>query len=239
MSALGAGARCLPAGPPVPACVSPGPVPPAMWSVCVTTGGRSLPLLLLLSSLCAKPSAAVPSTVTGEQNHRMRSDWSLHDNEYVLAYINVTYGDPTTGGLLHQGGEIGKYSTGLVASARGTLVHVRSRNGTAHHGCDEEWENMLPPTPQPWVALIRRGFCNFDVKVENAYRNNASAVIIYNYNDESELHRIHLTRRHSEYRTEERNRTEVTHRASSKLLRMVTGCRVRCSQCLRSSRGLA
>ena len=127
----------------------------------------------------------------------MRTDWNLHDTEYVLAYINVTYGDPNSGAVFHQGGEIGKFSTGLVASARGTLVHVRSRNGTAHHGCDAEWENESPP--QPWVALIRRGLCNFDLKVENAYRNNASAAIIYNYNEEPELHRIHLSRRHSEY----------------------------------------
>ncbi|XP_043190555.1 RING finger protein 150-like isoform X2 [Amphibalanus amphitrite] len=163
--------------------------------MCSPRAGRRLLPLLAVVAAAATVTLALPSS--GPQSHRIHSDWSLHDDEYVLAYINVTYTDPVSGAVIHQGGEIGKFSTGLVASARGRLVHVRSRNGTAHHGCDGRYENDLPPAPQPWVALVRRGLCNFDVKVENAYRNNASAVLIYDYK-EGELHRIHLTQRHKD-----------------------------------------
>ncbi|XP_037087138.1 protein goliath-like, partial [Pollicipes pollicipes] len=138
--------------------------------------------------LCSLLTAARP------QAHQIRSDWGLQDNGYVLAFVNVTYREPGAHELSYRGGEIGKYSTGLVTSVTGRLVHARSRNGTAHHGCDAVWENVLPS--EPWVALVRRGLCNFDVKVENAYRNNASAVVIYDYKEGRNPHRIHLTSRH-------------------------------------------
>ncbi|XP_021928938.1 protein goliath isoform X2 [Zootermopsis nevadensis] len=36
------------------------------------------------------------------------------------------------------------------------------------------------PVSEPWIALIKRGQCEFAVKVMNALRNNASAVLVYN-----------------------------------------------------------
>ncbi|KAL9973545.1 hypothetical protein ACROYT_G020016 [Oculina patagonica] len=35
----------------------------------------------------------------------------------------------------------------------------------------------------PWIALIERGVCNFKEKISNAYKHNATAVIIYDHKD--------------------------------------------------------
>lgn len=39
-----------------------------------------------------------------------------------------------------------------------------------------------PPQSGSWFALIRRGNCNFDVKVRNAQNSNYTLAIIFNVN---------------------------------------------------------
>lgn len=43
----------------------------------------------------------------------------------------------------------------------------------------------------PWIALVRRGRCNFDDKLEAAVLNNASGLVVYN-NKEDGLQRMTL-----------------------------------------------
>jgi len=43
----------------------------------------------------------------------------------------------------------------------------------------------------PWIALVRRGRCNFDDKLEAAFVNNASGLIVYN-NKEDGLQKMTL-----------------------------------------------
>lgn len=39
-----------------------------------------------------------------------------------------------------------------------------------------------PPKSGSWFALIKRGNCNFDVKVRNAQNSNYTLAIIFNVN---------------------------------------------------------
>ena len=43
----------------------------------------------------------------------------------------------------------------------------------------------------PWIALVRRGRCNFDDKLEAAFLNNASGLVVYN-NKEDGLQKMTL-----------------------------------------------
>ncbi|KAJ2941194.1 hypothetical protein O0L34_g10427 [Tuta absoluta] len=94
----------------------------------------------------------------------------------------------------------GKYGEGIIASSRGVAVHVRGKGpGGArdHSGCT--WPLLSTTDPdkplpsEPWIAVIRRGSCNFEIKVANAWRANASAVLVYNDRDTSALEKMKLS----------------------------------------------
>lgn len=50
---------------------------------------------------------------------------------------------------------------------------------------------FIPGTP--WIALIKRGKCNFDVKVDNAFKSGAGGVLIYNDRIAPTLDKMKLT----------------------------------------------
>ncbi|XP_037976157.2 protein goliath isoform X1 [Plutella xylostella] len=120
-------------------------------------------------------------------------------DSFVFAAINVTYEDEH-GEIYSDVSESGKYGEGYIGSARGVAVHVRARGpGGArdHSGCT--WPLLSVAAPEqplpsePWVAVIRRGSCNFEIKVQNAWRANASAVLIYNDRDTTGLEKMKLS----------------------------------------------
>lgn len=100
------------------------------------------------------------------------------DDDYTLANVNVTYVDPLT--KLHRSkkDEIGKYGQGLVGSAAGVVIHVRTQNGTSNYGCEENFDNEIP-VEAPWIALVKHGNCSSHLKIINAVRKNASAIVVY------------------------------------------------------------
>ncbi|XP_063237773.1 E3 ubiquitin-protein ligase goliath-like isoform X2 [Bacillus rossius redtenbacheri] len=114
-------------------------------------------------------------------------------DRYVLASLNATYRDPLTGELRSDKEEAGKFGEGTAAPAWGVLVAVRTAAGDPT-GCSLPLVgHPAPAAPgEPWVALVRRGRCNFDVKVENAFRSNASAVVVYNDKDFPQLEKMRL-----------------------------------------------
>lgn len=59
-------------------------------------------------------------------------------------------------------------------------------------------DRKLPP-PGTWIALIKRGGCNFEIKVENAFRSNAAGVLVYNDRDAATLDKMKVS---SEQRSE-------------------------------------
>ncbi|XP_072945541.1 E3 ubiquitin-protein ligase goliath [Epargyreus clarus] len=118
---------------------------------------------------------------------------------YTVANINITYEDEH-GETYTETSESGKYGEGYISSSRGMAVHVRAKGiGGAldHTGCT--WPLLSTAQPdqplptQPWIAVMRRGSCNFEIKVQNAWRANASAVIIYNDRDTTALEKMKLS----------------------------------------------
>lgn len=114
---------------------------------------------------------------------------------YTTAYINVTYLDPVTNKIKSEKSEIGKFGDGKVSSASGLLIHVSSSEGE-YTGCasplrSSSGDGSLPQ--EPWIALVKRGQCNFEVKVDNAFKHNASAVLVYNDRESATLDKMKLT----------------------------------------------
>lgn len=106
--------------------------------------------------------------------------------EYTVAELNITYCN-RFGKNCHvkpyEGeGKFGHHSP--QRAARGWLYTLMENNV---NGC-KEFNVMVDK--KPWVALIRRGECNFEAKINNAYSHNATAVIIYDNTDSDEAVRM-------------------------------------------------
>lgn len=150
-------------------------------------------LVVMVLTLCQSSAHCVPGSewqLTGANAHE-----DVGADSYTTAYINVSYIDPDTKRIRTEKSEIGKFGDGRVGPATGVLVHVSSWEGD-HTGCASPlrstWENGELPR-EPWIALVKRGQCNFEVKVENAYRHNASAVLVYNDRESPSLDKMKLT----------------------------------------------
>ncbi|XP_060806172.1 E3 ubiquitin-protein ligase goliath-like isoform X2 [Amyelois transitella] len=115
------------------------------------------------------------------------------------ALINLMY-DDEHGEVYSEISETGKYGEGYVGISRGIAVHVRASGPGGerdHTGCTWPLLSAVAPNEslpkEPWIALIRRGNCNFEVKVQHAWRANASAVLIYNDRDSPQLEKMKLS----------------------------------------------
>lgn len=115
-------------------------------------------------------------------------------DSYTTAYLNVTSYDMATG-LMAQSdkSEIGKFGEYHVGVAAGVLLHVVGADGD-RNGCAPPVHGVqkLPAVVGPWIALVRRGKCSFQNKVDNARRAGASAVIVYNDRESSDLDKMKL-----------------------------------------------
>lgn len=116
---------------------------------------------------------------------------------YVLAFINYNY--TTAEGVLVQTNaeERGKYGEGRIFTVQGILVHVTSRDDKNDHtACDmrliSSTGQSLPSADKPWIALIKRGGCNFEDKVRHAYEHKAIGVIVYNDRDSNNLDKMKI-----------------------------------------------
>lgn len=131
-------------------------------------------------------------------SYALHSEESRYGDTFTSAYLNVTHEDPETGALVSDKTEVGRYGGGYIGPAAGFVIHVRSENDPDDHtGCQMPLKNSndntkLPNNGEPWIALIKRGKCNFEVKVENAYRSNAVAVLVYNDRESSSLDKMKL-----------------------------------------------
>lgn len=150
-------------------------------------------LFALILVLCPSSAHCVPGSDWRVSGSNSRED--VGANSYTTAYLNVTYIDLETKKLKQEKSEIGKFGDGKVGTAFGVLVHVSSWEGS-HTGCaaplrSSFGDGSLPK--EPWIALVKRGQCNFEVKVENAFRHNASAVLVYNDRESPTLDKMKLT----------------------------------------------
>lgn len=151
--------------------------------------------------------AAFTLLVSLVSSHAAPEDWTVSapfqmssDNNAgvsTLAYINVT--KLTDGVWDWERREVGLYGSGYVGSARGVLVYVTSENNQNDHtGCElpffsSKSDGKLPLPGTGWIALIKRGRCSFETKVENAFKEQAAGVIVYNDRDSNNLDRMKLS----------------------------------------------
>uniref|UniRef100_A0A224YWD4 E3 ubiquitin ligase n=1 Tax=Rhipicephalus zambeziensis TaxID=60191 RepID=A0A224YWD4_9ACAR len=108
----------------------------------------------------------------------VRADLTQDVDEYYTAVINLTYVHPTTGQLVSEREELGRYySAGKLGSVSGVVVHVTSGNFTAHDACSPLDAASIPQ--EPWIALIQHGNCVESVKMRHAANTNASGAVLY------------------------------------------------------------
>ncbi|XP_026751739.1 E3 ubiquitin-protein ligase goliath [Galleria mellonella] len=140
---------------------------------------------------CHAPGSELESVRYGPAEDRI--------DTFTIANINLTYEDEH-GGVYTETSESGKYGEGYIGSSRGVAVHVRAKGPGGerdHSGCT--WPLLSVDAPndplpeEPWIAVIRRGNCNFEIKVQNAWRANASAVLVYNDRDTTLLEKMKLS----------------------------------------------
>ena len=156
--------------------------------------------VIYLTLLCAVSRGMAP---TGEISGTILEDNSMGLNTCVMAYLNVTYVG-LDGEIRSDTSETGKYGETYIGPAVGTLIHVRSRDTGESTACflplvtNSTADHKLPSS-EPWIALIKRGGCDFAVKVRNALRYNASAVLIYNDRESPNLDKMSIPPELSEY----------------------------------------
>lgn len=151
----------------------------------------AMPLLLWS---CLVSSHASPDDWTVSAPFQVSSD----NNAAVstLAFINVTR--RIDGILEWERRELARFGSGYVGAAKGFLVHVTSNDPQDHTGCELPWSSSrtdgeLPQGGTPWIALIKRGGCSFETKVENAFKKQAAGVIVYNDRDSTNLDKMKLS----------------------------------------------
>lgn len=121
----------------------------------------------------------------------------------MFAYINTTY-NTSDGAFDSEYGASGKFGEASIGPAYGVLIHVRSERDEDPTACTlplithSTPDNKLPVS-EPWIALIKRGECEFGVKMMNAILSSASAVIVYNDREATNLDIMKIPSAYSEY----------------------------------------
>ncbi|CAL8137711.1 unnamed protein product [Orchesella dallaii] len=127
--------------------------------------------MLFIGLCCFNVSVQSKATVSATE-----SEWPLDFPEnYTTAYLSITF-NTTNGSIVNEISETGRYVMGAnITSVSGVLVHVNSfKNGTInHYGCDP----ILDEPKEDWIALVKRGMCDFQLKLENAKK--AVGIIVY------------------------------------------------------------
>lgn len=162
-------------------------------------------LLLLfcqLGQLCGRVDAgpAPEDWASGTSQFHITND--DRGDSYTAAYINISK-KTQNGEWKNASSEEGRYGGGYIGSAFGVVVHVSDdQQPTDHSGCQLPFRStrpnrQLPEPGTPWIALIKRGKCNFEVKVDNAFKSNAAGVLVYNDRDSSNLDKMKLSSENS------------------------------------------
>ncbi|XP_049543686.1 protein goliath [Anopheles darlingi] len=134
----------------------------------------------------------------GVSSFALPAEDRLSIESYTLAYLNYSYKDSEGRTLELGGNESAKYGEGRVLNRSGVLVHISNTgNRSDHSGCSRHWNGTLgeplPDRELSWIALVRRGGCNFEDKVKHAYEHGAAGVIIYNDKNDVKLDKMKIT----------------------------------------------
>lgn len=122
-------------------------------------------------------------------------------NRYItLAFINMSWYDGRDVKWKEDLQERSKYGMGRVMDVEGRLIHITDATDEKDHlGCNDtlrdSYGHALNTITGPWIALIKRGGCDFERKIMNVYKEKASGVIIYNNVTGSELNYMKITKK--------------------------------------------
>lgn len=121
-----------------------------------------------------------------------KEDTVIHINKYSTALINISWMDPEKNELHTEMSEAGRFSTAGPATVSGVLsLAVPQDNYSTpedHSGCVPGLQLTNNKVPEaPVIALLSRGGCVFEKKVEHAVAAGAAGLIIYNNQDQEEL----------------------------------------------------
>lgn len=104
-----------------------------------------------------------------------------HD-DYTKAILNITFCDSLKKNCHSRSGD-GKFGSNSPREhVKGWLVVLDENN---RNGC-QTFSRAVSPDLKPTIMLVVRGECKFRDKIRNAFKHNASAVIIYNNQDKDE-----------------------------------------------------
>lgn len=147
------------------------------------------------------PFAGLP-VVTSKNEPRLDNFLEITDaNRYItLAFINMSWFERSETKWKEDLQERSKYGMGRVMDVEGRLIHITDAiNDKDHSACNDSlrdsFNHPLELITVPWIALIRRGGCDFEKKIMNVYKHKASGVIIYNNVSGSELNYMKITKK--------------------------------------------
>lgn len=142
-----------------------------------------------------------PSEIELRSEPRFDNPFEVSDaNRFItLAFINMSWLEDGELRWTEDRQERSKYGMGRVMDVEGRLVHVTDANNEKDHSaCNSSLRDSsgipLDEIPTPWIALIRRGRCDFEKKIWNVFKAKASGVIIYNNITGSELNYMKITK---------------------------------------------
>lgn len=148
--------------------------------------------------LSAAKTSPVPEewSATSPFSQFAPDDEGRFNDVYTSAFLNVSYHDNR--GFHTDKTEVGRYGGGPIGPMFGRIVHVGSqRDRDDHTGCvlplRDSNRDALPLSGEPWIALVKRGKCSFETKVENAFHSEAAGILIYNDRDSSQLDKLSLS----------------------------------------------
>lgn len=115
----------------------------------------------------------------------------------VMANINYTFMNNEETKSFTYPKEVAKYSKGQIGNVGAPLIHMTNRkNSRDHTACSMDLigsnGNELPTDGTLWIALIKRGICQFDEKVQHVFSHNAIGAIIYNNVDSEDLDKMKI-----------------------------------------------
>lgn len=147
--------------------------------------------------------AGLPVTGTVKTEPKLETLLEISDsNRYItLAFLNVSWFDGNELKSRDDEHERSKYGMGRVMDVQGRLVYVSDiDNDTDHSACnatlrDSFGRPLSTYHHMPWIALIRRGGCDFEKKILHVYNERAIGAIIFNNNSGSELNYMKITKK--------------------------------------------
>lgn len=145
------------------------------------------------------PFAGLP--VTSKHESKLENIETSETNRFItLAFLNMTWFEHGVTNFKDERQERSKYGMGRVMDVDGRLVHITDAyNDQDHSACNDSlrdsFNHSLDTIGVPWIALIKRGGCDFEKKIMNVFKHRASAVIIYNNISGHELNYMKITKK--------------------------------------------